>query len=193
VRRICVYAGSNVGTRPEYAHAAQRLAAVLVARGLDVVYGGGNVGLMKVVADTAMEAGGKVIGIIPGPLMAREIGHRDVTELRVVDSMHERKAMMADLSDGFVALPGGFGTIEEIIEIATWAQLGLHPKPFGLLDVAGFYDALIAFLDHATSEGFLHPKHRQMLLVADDPESLLDRFERWKAPSLRKWIERDET
>jgi uncharacterized protein (TIGR00730 family) len=192
VRRICVYAGSNNGSRPEYAHSAQQLASEMVARGIDVVYGGGDVGLMKVVADTAMAAGGKVIGIIPGSLMAREIGHPDVTELRVVDSMHERKAMMAELSDGFVALPGGFGTVEEIIEMATWAQLGLHRKPCGLLDVAGFYDALLAFFDRAASDGFLHPEHRQMLLVADDPQSLLDRFDRWKPPPVRKWLDEDD-
>jgi uncharacterized protein (TIGR00730 family) len=193
VKRICVYAGSNAGTRPEYAESARRLASVLVGRGIDIIFGGGNVGLMKIVADTAMAEGGEVVGVIPDSLMAREVGHHAVTELRIVESMHDRKAMMADLSDGFVALPGGFGTIEEIIEIATWAQLGLHAKPFGLLNVAGYYDGLVGFFDHAASEGFLHPKHRRMLLVADAPESLLDAFEHWKPPHVHKWIDRDAT
>ena len=157
------------------------------------MFGGGNVGLMKVVADTTMAAGGEVIGIIPEALMAREVGHHDITELRVVRSMHERKAMMAELSDGFVALPGGFGTIEEIVEIATWAQLGLHAKPFGLLNVDGFYDSLIAFFDHAVAEGFFRPQHRAMLLVADEPEQLLDAFADWQPPTVHKWIDRDET
>jgi uncharacterized protein (TIGR00730 family) len=193
MKRVCVYAGSSAGARPEYATAAGQLARVLVARGIDVVFGGGNVGLMKVVADATMAAGGEVIGIIPEALMAREVGHRDITELRVVGSMHERKALMAELSDGFVALPGGFGTIEEIIEIATWSQLGLHDKPFGLLNVDGFYDSLISFFDHAVHEGFLRPQHRQMLLVADEPEQLLDAFATWQRPAVHKWIDRDET
>ncbi len=193
MKRVCVYAGSNAGARPEYASTAARLARVLVTRGIGVVFGGGNVGLMKVVADATMAAGGEVIGIIPEALMAREVGHRDISELRVVRSMHERKALMAELSDGFVALPGGVGTIEEIIEIATWAQLGLHAKPFGLLNIDGFYDSLITFLDHAVSEGFLRPQHRAMLLVAKEPEQLLDAFATWQPPEVHKWIDRDET
>jgi uncharacterized protein (TIGR00730 family) len=193
VNRICVYAGSNAGGRPEYTKSAQELARALVGRGIDVVFGGGNVGLMKVVADATMDAGGRVVGVIPEALMAREVGHRGVTELRVVASMHERKAMMADLSDGFVALPGGFGTIEEIVEIATCGQLGLHTKPFGLLNTAGFYDALVDFFDHAVQEGFLRPQHRESLLVADDPDSLLDAFARWQPQQVHKWIDRDET
>jgi len=193
VERICVYAGSNVGAREEYVGAAERLARAFVARGIGIVFGGGNVGLMKVVADTAMAAGGSVTGIIPEALLAREIGHHDITELRVVASMHERKAMMADLSDGFVALPGGFGTIEEIVEIATWAQLGLHVKPFGLLNVARFYEPLVTFFDRAVDEGFLRPQHRQMLVVDDDPDRLLDRFASWEPPRVKKWIDSDET
>jgi uncharacterized protein (TIGR00730 family) len=193
VKRVCVYAGSNAGARPAYAATAAELARVLVARGIGVVFGGGNVGLMKVVADATMAAGGEVIGIIPEALMAREVGHRDITELRIVRSMHERKSLMADLSDGFVALPGGFGTIEEIIEIATWAQLGLHAKPLGLLNIDGFYDALLAFFDHAVVEGFLRPQHRAMLLVAREPEQLLDAFTNWQPPVVNKWIDRDET
>jgi uncharacterized protein (TIGR00730 family) len=193
VKRVCVYAGSNVGARPAYAASAEQLARALVARGIGVVFGGGNVGLMKVVADATMAAGGEVIGIIPDALMAREIGHGEITELRVVGSMHERKATMADLSDGFVALPGGFGTIEEIIEIATWSQLGLHAKPFGLLNVAGFYDPFVTFFDRAVTEGFLRPQHRAMLLVAEQPEPLLDAFTRWQPAAVHKWIDRDET
>ncbi len=169
MKRVCVYSGSSAGARPEYTTAAERLASALVGRGIDVVFGGGNVGLMKVVADTALAQGGRVIGVIPEALMAREIGHLDLTELHVVASMHERKAMMEELSDGFIALPGGFGTIEEIVEMATWAQLGLHTKPFGLLDVAGFYEHLAAFFDHAVAEGFIRPQHREMLIVSDDP------------------------
>ena len=140
-----------------------------------------------------MTAGGNVIGIMPEALMAREIGHPEITELRVVGSMHERKAMMADLSDGFIALPGGFGTLEEFVEIATWAQLGLHAKPFGLLDVAGFYAPLVAFLDHTVEEGFLRPRHRAMMHVAEDPDALLDAFAVWQPPPLHKWIDLDET
>jgi hypothetical protein len=145
VKRVCVYSGSNDGARPEYTTAAERLARTLVARGIEVVYGGGDVGLMKVVADAALADGGRVIGVIPEALIAREVGHGALSELHVVGSMHERKATMADLSDAFVALPGGFGTIEELVEMATWGQLGLHAKPFGLLDAAGYYAQLVAF------------------------------------------------
>jgi uncharacterized protein (TIGR00730 family) len=140
-----------------------------------------------------MAAGGRVIGIMPESLVAREIGHRDITELHVVASMHERKALMEELSDGFVALPGGFGTIEEIVEIATWSQLGMHAKPFGLLNVAAFYDGLVAFFDHAVTEGFLRPQHRAMLHVSDDPEALLEAFAEWTPPPVHKWIDKDET
>jgi len=193
VKRVCVYSGSSAGARPEYTTAAERLASALVGRGIDVVFGGGNVGLMKVVADTALAHGGRVIGVIPKALMAREIGHLDLTELHVVASMHERKAMMEELSDGFIALPGGFGTIEEIVEMATWAQLGLHTKPFGLLDVAGFYEHLAAFFDHAVAEGFIRPRHRDMLIVSEDPVVLLDAFAAYEPPTVHKWIDRDET
>jgi uncharacterized protein (TIGR00730 family) len=193
VDRVCVYAGSNAGARPEYAEAAAALARALVARGIDIVYGGADVGLMKVVADTAMAVGGQVTGVMPDALIAREIGHRSVTELRIVSSMHERKALMAELSDGFVALPGGFGTIEEIVEIATWAQLGLHTKPLGLLDVAGYYELLVGFFDRAVDEGFVRGRHREMLLVAEDPDALLDAFEQWEPPLVRKWMDLDES
>jgi uncharacterized protein (TIGR00730 family) len=193
VKRVCVYAGSNFGVRPDYRSAAERLANVLLTRRIGIVFGGADVGLMKVVADTALAGGGNVIGVIPDAMIAREIGHAGLTELRVVGSMHERKATMADLADGFVALPGGYGTLEEIVEITTWAQLGLHAKPVGLLDVAGFYQPLVAFLDHAVAEGFLRPQHREMLHVSDDPNALLDAFDAWTPPHVHKWIDRDET
>jgi uncharacterized protein (TIGR00730 family) len=155
-----------------------------------VVYGGGNVGLMGALADAAMAAGGDVTGVIPRTLLDREVGHRGVTALRVVESMHERKALMAELADGFVALPGGIGTLEELVEMHTWAQLGLHVKPIGVLDVAGFYRPLTAFLDHAVAERFLRPEHRATLLVDADPVGLLDRMEEWEAPVVDKWIDR---
>jgi uncharacterized protein (TIGR00730 family) len=193
VQRICVYAGSNVGARPEYTTAAERLAIALVKRGIDLVYGGADVGLMKVIADTTLAEGGRVIGVMPDALIAREIGHPGLSELRVVGSMHERKATMAELADGFIALPGGFGTIEEIVEMATWGQLGLHAKPFALLEAAGFYAHLAAFLDHAVAEGFIRPQHREMLVVSDDPEQLLDAFASYRPPLVHKWIDRDQT
>lgn len=168
------------------------MARLLAGRGIEIVYGGGAVGLMGALADTALEASGRVTGVIPQALVHKEIGHRGLTELRVVGSMHERKMLMAELADAFVALPGGIGTLEEVIEVLTWTQLGLHRKPCALLDVAGFYAPLRAFLDHAVTEGFLSAEHRRMLLVDDDAETLLHRIERWEAPSLAKWVERDD-
>ena len=182
VRRVCVYAGSNPGSDPAYADAARALASVLAERGIGLVYGGGNVGLMGVLADTALAAGGEVIGVMPQALVDREIGHRGLTELRVVGSMHERKALMAELSDAFVAVPGGIGTLEELIEVYTWSQLGIHDKPCGVLNVRGYYDALAAFLDHAVEEGFLRPQHRAVLSVAADPAELLDRLAAFEPP-----------
>jgi uncharacterized protein (TIGR00730 family) len=190
MRRICVYAGSNPGRDPAYAEAAAALARHLAERGTGVVYGGGKVGLMGVVADSALAAGGEVIGVMPQDLIDREIGHDGLTELRVVGSMHERKALMAELSDGFVALPGGAGTLEELIEIYTWSQLGLHRKPMGVLNVNGYYDGLAALLDHAVQEGFLREQHRAALHVADDPAALLERFEGWEPSGLGKWLDR---
>src|SRR3954449_8956299 len=157
LRRVCVYAGSSAGARPVYAHAARELGALLAARGIGVVYGGGKVGLMGALADAAMAAGGEVTGVIPRALLEREVGHRGVTSLRVVESMHQRKALMADLADAFVALPGGIGTLEELFEVFTWAHLGIHRKPLGVLDVARFYGPLEAMLDHAVEQGFLRP------------------------------------
>jgi uncharacterized protein (TIGR00730 family) len=190
VERICVYAGSNHGSHPAYAEAAARLAQTLAERGIGVVYGGGKVGLMGVVADTALAAGAEVIGVMPQALIDREIGHGGLTELRVVDSMHERKAQMAEVSDGFVALPGDAGTLEELIEVYTWSQLGLHRKPMGVLNVRGYYDGLAALLDHAVHEGFLREEHRAALHVADDPSELLEVFEGWEPATVGKWLDR---
>ena len=192
LRRICVYCGSNPGRDGGYRGSAERLAGLLAARGIEVVYGGGAVGMMGALADAMLAAGGRVIGVIPQALVDREIGHRGLTELQVVGSMHERKMRMAELSDAFVALPGGIGTLEEIIEVLTWTQLGLHAKPCALLDVEGFYTPLRRFLDHAVDEGFLSPAHREMLLVSSDPEELLDAIGRWSAPVTAKWVERPD-
>ena len=174
--RICVFTGSRSGLRPEYAEAARRLGRELVARGYGLVYGGGNVGLMTVIADTVLELKGHVTGVIPNSLVSKEVAHFGLSDLRVVDSMHERKAVMAELSDGFIAMPGGIGTMEEFFEVLSWAQLGLHDKPCALLNIAGYYDPLIQFLDHAVSEDFIKPKHRALLVVASEPSRLLDRF-----------------
>jgi uncharacterized protein (TIGR00730 family) len=193
MRRICVFCGSSPGTSPAYREAARATGRTLAGRGLGLVYGGGGVGLMKAVADAALEAGGEVVGVIPRALQLRELAHPGLTTLVVVGSMHERKAKMAELADGFVALPGGMGTLEELAEILTWAQLGLHGRPCGLLDVGGYYGPLIAFLDRAVSEGFLRPEHRRLLLVASEPGALLDRFAEWQPPAVEKWIDESST
>ena len=192
LRRVCVFCGSNPGRRPGYADAAREMGRVLLERGLGLVYGGGNVGLMGVVADTVLAGGGEVIGVIPEALMAREVGHGALTHLHVVRTMHERKAMMADLADAFVALPGGFGTFEEFCEVLTWSQLGFHPKPCGLLNVAGYYDPLLALFDRGTEEGFIPPKHRALVIEETDPARLLDRFAAFTPPATSKWIRGDE-
>ena len=176
MRRICVFCGSNAGSKTEYAEAARTLAAILVERKLGIVYGGGKVGLMGVLADAAIEHGGEVIGVIPQSLLDKEVGHRGVTELMVVQTMHERKARMNDLSDAFVALPGGFGTLDEFFEVLTWAQLGLHRKPCALFNVAGYYDGMLAMLDHAVKERFLRPEHRGLVIADTDPFRLLQRL-----------------
>ena len=175
---ICVFTGSHHGVRPQYAEAARQLGATLVERGYGLVYGGGNVGLMAVVADTVLERGGRVIGVIPDMLVSKEIAHLGLTELRVVNSMHERKALMADLSDGFIALPGGVGTMEELFEVLSWSQLGIHSKPCGLLNATNYYDYLVKFLDYAVHQGFLKVKDRSLLLVEETPAALLDCFEK---------------
>lgn len=191
LRRVCVYCGSNAGARPTYAAAARRMGSLLGARGIGLVYGGGKVGLMGVAADAALVAGAEVIGVIPQSLVDRELAHQGITELRVVRTMHERKALMADLADAFVALPGGLGTLDELFEVWTWAQLGLHGKPIGLLEVDGFFAPLVAYLDHAASEGFVRAEQRAMLLVEDDATRLLERFTAYDAPRVGKWLDRD--
>lgn len=182
-KAICVFCGSAAGSRPEYAEAAADFAAALADRGYGLVYGGGNVGLMGVVADAALSRGVRVIGVIPRALADKELAHYGIDDLRVVDSMHSRKALMADLADAFVALPGGIGTFEEFFEMLTWGQLGLHAKPCALLDVGGYYDDLLALLDRSVREGFLKPKHRSRVLVAREPALLLDAIDRYAAPA----------
>ena len=193
MRRVCVFAGSSAGVRSEYATAAAALGRALHAQGIELVYGGAHVGLMGVVADATLAAGGRATGVIPEALVSKELAHAGLSDLRVVSSMHERKALMSDLSDGFIALPGGWGTWEELFEVLTWAQLGLHRKPCGLLNVGGYFDGLLAFLAHSVAEGFVRPQHASMLLVADTPETLLGRLATYRPPLAEKWIERSET
>jgi len=193
MKRLCVFCGSSHGANPAYAEAAVTLGTLLANRGIGLVYGGGNVGLMGVIADAALAAGGEVIGVIPKSLADREVAHHGVTDLRVVDSMHTRKAMMADLSDAFIAMPGGVGTFEEFFEAITWTQLGLHRKACGLLNVAGFYTPLAVFIDQAVSEGFIKPVHRAAIVVDDNPERLLNSLSTIDLPYAPKWINRDET
>jgi uncharacterized protein (TIGR00730 family) len=175
--KLCVFTGSRHGALPQYAGAVKQLAGDLVARGFGLVYGGGNVGLMNVIAEAVLQSGGHVTGVIPNSLVSQEVAHQGLSELRVVHSMHERKALMAELSDGFIALPGGIGTMEEFFEVLSWAQLGLHDKPCGLLNVSGYYDSLIQFLDHAVAQDFIKPKHRALMIVEEQPGKLLDRFD----------------
>jgi hypothetical protein len=181
-----VFCGSSVGARPEYREAARALAWALTRRGIGLVYGGSRVGVMYEIAATALEAGGEVIGVIPQELVDKDVAFAGLSDLRIVGSMHERKALMAELSDGFIALPGGLGTIEELLEVLTWAQLGLHKKPCGLLNVCQYFDALVGFLDHAVGQRFIKPEHLGMLLIEEDPEALLARFGRYHAPSVDK-------
>ena len=190
LRRVCVFCGSNSGVRPEYAAAARELATVLAERRIGVVYGGGSVGLMGVLADRVLEVGGHIIGVIPQALMDLDVGHRGLPDLRIVSSMHERKALMVDLADAFIALPGGLGTLDESFEVLTWAQLGLHTKPFGHLNVARYFDGLLAFLDHAVGERFLRPQHRTLLQVEANAAALLQRLMTSAPPGLDKWIDR---
>jgi uncharacterized protein (TIGR00730 family) len=190
MQRICVFTGSSPGARPEYALAAQSLAAELVSRNVELVYGGARVGLMGVLADSVLELGGHVIGVLPEFLVSKEVAHGHLSELRIVTSMHERKAEMAELASGFIALPGGVGTLEEAFEVLTWAQLGMHAKPCGLLNVAGYFDQLVGFLEHAVRERFLKEAHRQLLLVEQDPKTLLARFSQHKPREVDKWIDR---
>ncbi len=185
IRSICVFCGASSGRDPRYAAAAAVTGERLAARGIQLVYGGGRLGLMGTLADAALAAGGRVVGVIPRGLVDRELAHPGVSELRIVDTLHERKAIMAQLADGFIALPGGLGTLEELAEVLSWAQLDLHAKPVGLLDVGGYFGSLEAFLDHAVGEGFVAERHRRLLLVDDDLDRLLDRFAAWRPPAGR--------
>jgi len=188
-----VFCGSNVGADPAYAAAARDLGTLFARERITLVYGGGSVGLMGELADSVLRAGGQVIGVIPHALWAREVGHRGLTDLRIVDTMHDRKAMMADLADAFIAMPGGLGTLEEIFEIWTWAQLGLHAKPLGFLDTNGFYAPLMQFLDRAMRERFIREPHRAIAIIDSSAEELLRRFGTWVPPTVEKWIAKDET
>lgn len=188
MKRIAVYCGSNKGARPEYAAAAQQLGALLAREKIELVYGGGMVGLMGVVADAVLEHGGHVIGVIPEKLVIKEVVHEKLPDLRVVKTMHERKALMAELSDGFIALPGGYGTFEEFFEVLAWGQLGWHSKPFGLLNVGGFYDQMHEFLDHARNEGFIRPQHRALVLVENSAEKLLGLMKNFRPLVEVKWV-----
>ena len=193
MKRICVFCGANSGKKPEYKSAAIHLADELVSRNIEIVYGGGSIGLMGVLAERAMELGGKVTGVIPEALALKEVAHDTISELIVVGSMHERKAKMAELSDGFISLPGGIGTIEETFEMLTWSQLGFHNKPCGIINVLGFYNKLIEFLNHTSEEKFFMDIYRRMLIVETDPSALLERFAQYKSPQVKHWIAEDET
>jgi len=188
LKSLCVFCGSSAGVAPRHADAARDMGATLARAGVGLVYGGGAVGLMGIVADSVMAAGGTVIGVIPKALADLEVAHHGLTRLHIVASMHERKAMMADLSDGFIAMAGGIGTLEELFEIWTWGQLGDHQKPVAMLNVGGFYDPLIGFLDMVVEAGFFRPQHRAMLVVDDEPARLIDRMRDYRPPHLGKWI-----
>jgi uncharacterized protein (TIGR00730 family) len=192
-KRICVFCGSNPGARPCYAQAAVSLARHLAHSNIGIVYGGGKVGLMGALADAALEAGADVIGVIPQSLVDKELAHRRLSDLRVVASMHERKALMAELSDAFIALPGGYGTFEEFCEVLTWTQLGLHRKPCGVLNVEGYYNQLLTLFDHAVAEGFVRPAHRKMVVSSRDHEALVKNLLEYKLPFVDKWMDRSET
>jgi uncharacterized protein (TIGR00730 family) len=193
IKRLCVFAGSNAGARAEYGVAARELGTMLAARGIGLVYGGARVGLMGVTADAVLAAGGSVTGVMPSALVAKEVAHNGLTDLRVVSSMHERKALMSDLSDGFVALPGGWGTWEEFFEVLTWGQLGLHQKPCGLLNVDGYFDRLLSFIDHSIDEGFVRREYHAMISVSVSPVALLDKLASYQPPVVEKWIDRAST
>jgi uncharacterized protein (TIGR00730 family) len=191
MKRICIFCASSPGNRPEYAAAAEEMATELVNRKIGLVYGGSKVGLMGVLADAVLGAGGEAVGVIPKNLMEREVGHAGLSKLHVVQSMHERKALMADLSDAFVALPGGFGTLEEFCEVVTWSQLGLHAKPCGILNVLEYYSPLLAMFDHAVEERFLKPENRALVLARASPAELLRALEEWRPLRVEKWLDRE--
>lgn len=187
MKRIAVYCGANKGHNPAYAKAAATLGTLLAREKIELVYGGGMIGLMGIVADAALKQGGHVIGVIPEKLVIKEVVHEQLPDLRVVKDMHERKALMAELADGFIALPGGYGTFEEFFEVLAWSQLGWHPKPFGLLNIAGFYQPLLQFLDHTQKEGFIRPQHRELVLVADSAKELLQQLKHFRPPAELRW------
>jgi len=189
MKRIAVYCGSNRGAQPAYANAAEEVGRELARRGVQLVYGGGCVGLMGIVADAVLKNGGHAIGVIPEKLVIREVVHEGLPDLRVVKTMHERKALMAELADGFIALPGGYGTLEELCEMLAWSQLGWHQKPCGLLNAAGFYGSFLGFLDHAAREGFIRPKHRELVILEETAGKLLDRLEAFHPPTEVKWAQ----
>jgi uncharacterized protein (TIGR00730 family) len=193
MKRLCVFCGSSTGSKSIYAETAQNLGKLLAQNNIGLVYGGGRVGLMGILADSALAASGEVIGVIPKGLFAREVAHAGLTELRFVDSMHQRKAMMEELADGFIALPGGYGTCEEFCEMVTWAQLGIHNKPCGILNVDGFYDSYLSFLDNAVKEGFLSMEHRKLILEDEHSFDLLEKMRNYRSPTLSKWIDLDES
>lgn len=188
IKALCVFCGSSAGSRPAYTDAARRMGEALVARDITLVFGGGRIGLMGEIARAMLAAGGRVVGVIPKALVRKEIAYEDLTELHVVESMHERKALMAKRSDGFVAMPGGFGTFEEFCEVLTWSQLGFHHKPVALLNVAGYFDGLLALFDHAVAEAFVRPHHRSLVLAEDDPDKLLDHLATYQPPPVEQWI-----
>ena len=188
IRRLAVFCGSNPGARPDYVEGARGFGRLLSQRGIGVVYGGSSVGLMAAVAEAVLDELGDIIGVIPKMLVEREVAHKSLTDLRIVDSMHQRKSLIAELSDGFVALPGGIGTLEEFFEIWTWAQLGVHSKPCGLLNIAGYFDPLLSFLDRAVEEKFVRDVHRSMVIVESDPIKLVNRFEAYEPPRVVKWL-----
>jgi len=193
MNRLCVFCGSSCGAREEFSSVARALGAELVRRGLELVYGGGRVGLMGVLADAVLAAGGRVVGVIPKALATKELAHDALTGLHVVGTMHERKALMAELADGFIALPGGLGTLEEFCEVVTWSQLGIHVKPCGLLNVEGYYDSLLSLFDHAVAERFVRPEHRSIVLSSHDPSLLIDALLAFRPPALSKWLDERET
>lgn len=192
MKSICVYCGSSTGSSEIYATGARQLAASLVEQQLSLVYGGGNVGLMGIIADEVLALGGHVTGVIPKALMDKEVGHTQLSKLHIVRNMHERKALMAELSDGFIAMPGGIGTLEELFEMFTWLQLGFHDKPLGLLNIDGFYDSLILFLQQTVQKKFLQEKHLDMLIIESDPNRLLQRFQDFTPPHVNKWLNKDD-
>ena len=192
IKSICVYCGSNLGARTSYVDAARTLANEMVVQEITLIYGGGNVGLMGVLADSVLAAGGEVIGVIPQALVDKEVAHRGLSDLRIVNSMHDRKALMSEIAEAFIALPGGLGTLEEFCEAATWAQLGFHRKACGILNIDGYYNGLLAMLDHATAEQFIRPEHRVIILSATEPKRLIEKLVGFVPPVLPKWIDRNQ-